>query len=425
MLVKRVDRATLAVLRLVCVFWVSVSWGGGPPNPTPSDSLGNTASGTNALVNNINGTSNTSGTANTAQGANALANNNGTGNTATGSNALQFNTSGSSNTAQGANALVNNTIGSNNTAQGVNALLNNYSGTFNTAQGITALSFNTNGSYNTASGGQALYANTTGSANTASGVNALVNSIEGKNNTAVGVGALSYLGYRPPDGGLLCNSVTNPCDSNIAVGVSAGVNLTNGTNNIYLGNQGQTTESGTIRIGTPGTHNDTYIPGTLHASVSGPSDARLKTNVSPLTHVLEKLEQLHGVSFEWNAAAALLAGHQPRQRDIGVIAQEVEAVFPELVTTWGEDGYKAVAYEKLTGVLIAAVKELKAETDTQQQHILALEARLAAMEQTVAVPQTLGRLSFSSLSAGWPLFGGLLLGGWVLRRRWEVGDQRT
>jgi len=172
-------------------------------------------------------------------------------------------------------------------------------------------------------------------------------------------------------------------------------------------------------------HTDTFIPGTVHASVSPPSDARLKTNVTSLTHVLEKLDQLRGVSFEWNEASGPLTGHRPGQRDIGVIAQEVEAVFPELVTTWGDEGYKAVAYEKLTGVLIAAVKELKAETDTQQQHIVALEARLAAIEQIVAAPQTLGRLSLSSLSAGWRLFGGLLLVGWVLRRRWHVGDWRS
>jgi hypothetical protein len=107
-----------------------------------------------------------------------------------------------------------------------------------------------------------------------------------------------------------------------------------------------------------------------------------------------------------------------------VIAQEIETVFPELVTTWGDDGYKAVAYDKLTGVLLAAVKELKAEADTQQQHIAALEARLAALEQTVAAPQTSARLSFSSLSAGWPLFGGLLLVGLVLRRRWHIGGRR-
>ncbi len=72
---------------------------------------------------------------------------------------------------------------------------------------------------------------------------------------------------------------------------------------------------------------------------------------------------------------------------------------PELVTRLGDDGY-AVAYEKLTGVLIAAVKELKVDTDAQQQHIAALEARLATLEQTVAAPQVSGWLSFPSLSAG-------------------------
>jgi hypothetical protein len=202
------------------------------------------------------------------------------------------------------------------------------------------------------------------------------------------------------------------------------VNLTSGDNNIYLGNQGQATESGIIRIGTPGMHTDTHIPGTLHASVSSPSDARLKSNITPLTHVLEKLEQLRGVSFEWNEVSMSLTGHTPGRRDIGVIAQEVEAVFPELVTTWGADGFKAVAYEKLTGVLIAAVKELKAETDIQKQHIVAVEARLAALERAGGTLQPVGRLSFSRLSAGYPLFGGLLLIGWVLRRRWQTDGRR-
>lgn len=108
-----------------------------------------------------------------------------------------------------------------------------------------------------------------------------------------------------------------------------------------------------------------------------------------------------------------------------MIAQEAEAVFPELVTTFGADGYKAVAYDKLTGVLLAAVKELQVETAAQQQHITVLEARLAAVEQTVAAPPGAGRLAFSSLLAGWPLCGGLLLVGWVLGRRWHIGSRRS
>jgi len=179
------------------------------------------------------------------------------------------------------------------------------------------------------------------------------------------------------------------------------LNLTSGDNNIYLGSPGGTSsESGFIRIGNPGLHHSTVLTGSVFATIAGPSDARLKNNVTPLTHVLEKLEQLRGVSFEWNDAAASLTGHTPGQRDIGVIAQEIEAVFPELVTTLGEDGYKAVAYDKLTGILLAAVKELQAETDAQQQHIAVLEARLAALEQTVGTSQPPGQLSFSSLSAG-------------------------
>jgi Chaperone of endosialidase len=264
-----------------------------------------------------------------------------------------------------------------------------------------------NPDFNTAVGSGALQINQAGTSNTALGAAALLSNITGGNNTAVGYQALE-------------NATGN---NNIALGTNSGVNLTSGNNNIYIGHQG-TNESGIIRIGTPGTHTSTFLSGNVFASSFTSSDARLKANIMPLTNVLERLEQLRGVSFEWNDTAAPLTGHTPGQRDLGVIAQEVEAVFPELVTTWGDEGYKAVSYEKLTGVLIAAVKELKADRDTQQQHIVALEARLAALEQTAETRQPAGRLSFSSLSDGWPLFGGLLLVGLVLGRRWQAGGRR-
>lgn len=62
------------------------------------------------------------------------------------------------------------------------------------------------------------------------------------------------------------------------------------------------------------------------------SDARLKTDVQSLTDVLAKLEDLHGLSFRWNETAAAL-GRASDRREIGLMAQDVEAVFPELVTT--------------------------------------------------------------------------------------------
>jgi hypothetical protein len=87
------------------------------------------------------------------------------------------------------------------------------------------------------------------------------------------------------------------------------------------------------------------------------SDARLKDNVTPIDNALEKVEKLGGYEFDWNENQNVYEGH-----DIGVIAQEIESQFPELVTT-REDGYKAVKYEKLTAVLIQAIKELKIEVD--------------------------------------------------------------
>jgi len=91
--------------------------------------------------------------------------------------------------------------------------------------------------------------------------------------------------------------------------------------------------------------------------------------------VLDKLDRLRGVTWTWNERAAE-EGKIPGTGDAGVIAQEVEAAFPELVAT-GEKGHKQVSYTGLIGVLIQAVKELKAEND-------ALKARVAALEQAMA-----------------------------------------
>jgi hypothetical protein len=98
------------------------------------------------------------------------------------------------------------------------------------------------------------------------------------------------------------------------------------------------------------------------------SDARMKTNVAELSGALDKLETIRGVSFEW------IGTHAPTaQRDIGVIAQEVEEVFPELVSEHGEENLKAVDYSGLAGVLIEATKELKAENRALRSRIEALE----------------------------------------------------
>lgn len=96
------------------------------------------------------------------------------------------------------------------------------------------------------------------------------------------------------------------------------------------------------------------------------SDERLKENVKNISNALELVKSIRGVEFDWNDNYLENNGGEDgyfvRKHDIGVIAQEVESVLPEVVGTRG-DGYKAVKYERLVAVLIEAVKELSAEVD--------------------------------------------------------------
>lgn len=96
------------------------------------------------------------------------------------------------------------------------------------------------------------------------------------------------------------------------------------------------------------------------------SDARYKENVSSIESALESVGKIRGVRFDWSQSYIDSSGGEDgyfvRKRDIGVIAQEVEAVIPEAVAT-REGGYKAVRYEKIVPLLIEAVKELKREVD--------------------------------------------------------------
>jgi hypothetical protein len=104
------------------------------------------------------------------------------------------------------------------------------------------------------------------------------------------------------------------------------------------------------------------VEGDVVAFSTTVSDARLKDNVQTIDNALAKVQALRGVSFDWNL------GHRKGQHDIGVIAQEVQQVVPEVVrekTMNLVDGndYLTVDYDKLVGVLIEAVKELTARVE--------------------------------------------------------------
>ena len=95
---------------------------------------------------------------------------------------------------------------------------------------------------------------------------------------------------------------------------------------------------------------DAGAAGEISFSLALASDERLKENIEPLTGTLEKLDKLRPVEFDWKEDAKK-DGH-----DIGLIAQEVEKVYPEMVTE--KDGIKHISYQKLTPLLLSAIKDL-------------------------------------------------------------------
>lgn len=109
------------------------------------------------------------------------------------------------------------------------------------------------------------------------------------------------------------------------------------------------------------------------------SDLRMKKNIEAIKSPLEKILELNGVSFDWDAEAFPDKGFG-KEHQIGLIAQDVEKVFPELVKE-DMDGYKAVSYEKLVPVLIEATKEQQAIINKQQATINDLTERLKKVEE--------------------------------------------
>ena len=83
------------------------------------------------------------------------------------------------------------------------------------------------------------------------------------------------------------------------------------------------------------------------------SDERYKDNVTPIENPNDKIKQIGGYTFDWNDKHEIFKG----QHDVGVIAQEIEKVLPEIVET-RDNGFKAVKYEKIVALLIESNKEL-------------------------------------------------------------------
>ena len=105
---------------------------------------------------------------------------------------------------------------------------------------------------------------------------------------------------------------------------------------------------------------------TATGDVTAFSDSRLKEEVEVIDGALDKVAAIRGVTFVRNDL-------EDETRKTGVIAQEVEAVLPEAVKTDEETGLKTVAYGNMVGLLIEAVKELKADNEQLKAEIEALK----------------------------------------------------
>ena len=115
------------------------------------------------------------------------------------------------------------------------------------------------------------------------------------------------------------------------------------------------------------------------AEFVSPSDARLKSNVTILGKgMMDRISRLAGVEYTWSRKAKNLGvGRNSNATTIGVIAQDIEAVFPSLVKQWSNpnhEHFKTVDYGKLNAILIQALKE-------NQQYLLSLQQRVVELKR--------------------------------------------
>ena len=264
--------------------------------------------------------------------------------------------------------------GESSIALGSGATANNM---YSTALGRNASAI---GNYSTALGG------TTSSTQYSTAVGYGANAA-GEGSVALGVGTISQGNYSSAIG----NSTTAYSFGETAIGRYNEEYSAKGTDNwdledkLFVIGNGQSENSKSDALVVYKTGNMT-VNGTLtHNGLVGPSDFRLKKDIQQLDGALDKVLKLRGVSFYWKSKEEMAAAKGKdvknmsygfsSEKQIGVIAQEIEEVLPELVVTDNE-GFKAVKYENITPLLIEAIKELKAEKDAQDKKIEALEAQL-------------------------------------------------
>jgi hypothetical protein len=325
------------------------------------------------------------------------------GNTAEGTDALLNLTTGSNNTALGFDALSSNISGNENTASGGQALTSNTTGDFNTATGFTSLTSNATGTRNTGTGHQSLYSNTTGERNTGTGFSALFSNTTGYQNAAHGWIAMfsNTTGFQNTADGGAALGLNTTGSNNIALGFAAAYDLTAGDNNIDVAHPGVAAESNTIRIGNQVTstdllgvvhtaHTATFIAGISGAGVSGrpvfvngngqlgipPSSQRFKEEIAPMGKASEAILALRPVTFRYK--------HELDPDGIpqfGLVAEQVEKVNPALVARDDHGKVYTVRYEAVNAMLLNEFLKEHRKVEEQNRKIREQEATITRLDK--------------------------------------------
>jgi len=295
-----------------------------------------------------------------------------------------LNNTGSYNSALGVDALKINTTSEQITAIGWNAGKNT-TGTRGTFLGCQAGQDSTNVD-NTGIGNQALQQNTSGAYNTGCGSYALTTQTTANFNAAVGYKALQ-------------NTVAS---GNTALGYQAGISISNGSQDIYIGTNADSSSasvnyeivlgvnSSVGKGGSTGFINPNgggVYQGNNSSSWSTTSDRRLKKNITDNTEGLDKVVQIRVRNFEYRTEEEIieldeLPVHTVVKKEgiqLGVIAQELQEICPDCVKT-ETTGVISVDSDNIFWHMVNAIKDLKALNDTQAETITALTARITALE---------------------------------------------
>jgi hypothetical protein len=384
----------------------------------------------NTFIGNLAGSTNTSGFWNIFIGESAgISNTTASRNIFIGPYAGRYNTTGDFNVFVGQQTGEANTTGRFNLFAGRAAGNFNTTGQLNTFLGINSGNANLTGNENVNLGGESGKWNSTGSYNVNLGTGAGFSNTNGNYNIMIGeytgvslTSGSSNIFIGPGAGGGLTNTSNklfienSTADNNNAliygdfasdylkingnVDIRNVLHLTSTGQVLYVNNAEALYYNGTlfswgfgatynyfakpITIGTSGN------PGSYMLVVNGnaysygswaSSDVRWKKNIIPIGNPINKIIRLDGVNYEWRTDEFPLNNFD-HGKQIGLIAQDVEKIFPELVRT-DNNGYKAVSYDKLSVLLLEGMKEQQKQIESYRSENENLKSKLQTLQEKV------------------------------------------